>query len=272
MKKVIAIVLLVVLLVSCGCTLSGCKKTDATDWEYIKQKGYITVGYDNAFPPMGFVDESGKDVGFDLDLAKAVGDYLKIDVKLQPINWATKEGELQGKNIDLIWNGYTITPKRQEQVSFSVPYLKNEQVLVIRKEDATKYTSIQSLAGKQIIAQSGSTAVDVIKEEATLKNCPLTELADNVMIMNELVLKYGEGAVMDYVVANYILAKNAEYGEKLIVVKNVSLEYEEYGIGIRKEDTETVKKINEALNALNKNGELKKLADKWGLTELLLVK
>lgn len=271
MKKVLAIVLVIVLALGSLFALSACGNS-GSDWEYIKKKGYITVGYDNAFPPMGFIDEAtGKDVGFDLDLAQAVGDYLKIEVKFQPIDWSTKEAELTAKNIDLIWNGYTITDKRKNAVNFSVPYLKNDQVLVIRKEDEAKYTSIASLTGASLLAQSGSTAVDVIANDDVLKNCKLSELKDNVMIMNELSIKYADAAVMDFVVANYILSQNNSYSAKLMVVESVSLEYEEYGIGIRKGADDTTEKINEALLALKKEGKLKELAEKWGLTDLLLV-
>lgn len=250
---------------------AGCGN-DVGDWEYIEKKGEIVVGYDNSFPPMGFVDpKTKKDVGFDLDLAVAIGETLGVKVKLQPIGWSKKEFELKSKNIDLIWNGYTVTDKRKEQVNFSTPYLKNEQVAVVKITDKDKYSSIEKMAGAKMLAQEGSTALDAIAADAVLSKNSLTQLGDNVMILNELNLGIADVAVMDYVVVNYLLSQDNEFAKKLMVVEDIALLSEEYGIGIRKGADDTTKKVNDALAEMKNNGKLLEIAKKWGLENLLLV-
>ncbi|MEG2116138.1 MAG: transporter substrate-binding domain-containing protein [Clostridia bacterium] len=271
MKKLISVLLVVCMLAVSIFTFAGCGG-EKTDWDYIKDKGVLVVGYDNSFPPMGFVDSvTKKDVGFDLDLANAVGEALGVKVKLQPIVWSTKETELASKNIDLIWNGYTITDKRKAQVNFSTPYLKNEQVIVVKKTDKEKYSTIDKMAGAKLTAQEGSTALDAIAANEVLVKNTLVQLADNVQILNELKLGYTDIAVMDYVVVNYLLSQDNDFAKQLVVVEGIALENEEYGVGIRKGDEETTKKINEALASLKKSGKLQEVAKKWGLENLLLV-
>lgn len=271
MKKVVSIIVAVCLLTMTVFSFGGCK-AEKSDWEYIKEKGEIIVGYDNSFPPMGFVDEvTKKDVGFDLDLAVAVGEILGIKVKLQPIVWGQKEMELASKSIDLIWNGYTITDKRMGQVNFSTPYLKNEQVIVVKKTDKEKYSSIEKMEGVKILAQDGSTAVDAIQADAVLSKNKLTQLPDNVQILYELNMGMADIAVMDYVVVNYLFSQDNAFAKDLVMVEDVALLSEKYGIGIRKGADDTTAKINEALAQLKQNGKLAEVAKKWGLEDLLLV-
>ena len=94
----------------------------------------LTVGLDDTFPPMGFRDDNGDLVGFDIDLAKEVGERLDIEMDFQAIDWSLKETELYAGNIDLIWNGYTVTPEREEKVLFSEPYMENSQMIVVAED------------------------------------------------------------------------------------------------------------------------------------------
>ena len=246
-----------------------------------KRSDKIIVGYDNHFAPMGF-SQDGQDVGFDLDIAKAVGEELGLEFEFQAINWKQKEFELKAKSIDLIWNGYTITEDRKEQVAFSDPYLKNEQVVVIRKSDKDTYTSAESLVGKKLIWQNGSSAKDAVAGYAdadgnkifadTLSEENYTQLDDNVMILQDLnMANEHAAAVMDSVVANYYLSISEDFKANLMVIPDLVLAEEEYGIGLRKEDTELLAKINGALKTLKANGKLDEIAEKWGLSDLLLI-
>ena len=271
MKKIIATLLVVIIALTSVLTMSGCAKSDMTDWEYIEDKGTLIVGYDNAFAPMGFIDiATGKDVGFDLDLANAVGEKLGIKIELKPITWTTKELELKAKNIDLIWNGYTITPEREAMVDFTVPYMKNEQVVVINKKNADKYSTVESMKGALTMAQGGSTAINAIEGNEYLKDNELKELEQNPMILLELQLGLVDVAVMDYVVASYLLAQDTSTYNEVMIVEDVSLVGEEYGIGARK-DGDTSEMINKALAELKEDGTLMEIAEKWGLVDLILV-
>lgn len=105
----------------------GCSNNSS---ESTLDKDTLIVGIDDAFAPLGFKDESGEITGFDIDLAKELAKRLNKKIIFQPIDWTMKESELKSGNIDLIWNGYTITDERKNKVDFSVPYLKNKQVIV----------------------------------------------------------------------------------------------------------------------------------------------
>ncbi|MDD3171170.1 MAG: transporter substrate-binding domain-containing protein [Bacilli bacterium] len=131
------------------------------DWDYITNKGKIIVGY-TVFAPIAY--EEGKElIGFDIDLARAVFTELGIEVVFQVINWDTKEFELDSKTIDLIWNGLTINEERQESMAISIPYLTNKQVAVIRKEDSSKYQSLDDMKDAIIAVESGSAAQSCVE-------------------------------------------------------------------------------------------------------------
>ena len=128
--------------------LVGCSNTneDSKDANSATDKEKLIVGIDDTFAPLGFRDEKNEIVGFDIDMAKAAAEKMDVEVKIQPIDWKTKENELNSGRIDLIWNGYTITDERKEKVLFTKPYLKNSQVVVtLADSDLTK---IDDLAGK----------------------------------------------------------------------------------------------------------------------------
>ena len=131
--------------------------TDAekADWEYIVGKGKFTVGY-TLFAPIAYEDDNGDLIGFDIELAKAVAEYLELDVEFQVIDWDAKEALLKAMSIDCIWNGMTITEERIEKMEVSIPYMNNKQVAVIRKADAELYKTTADMAEATVGAESGS--------------------------------------------------------------------------------------------------------------------
>ena len=137
----------------------------AEDWEYIKGQGKFIVGY-TLFAPIAYKDNDGNLIGFDIELAKAVGAKLGVKVEFKEINWATKEAELESKAIDCIWNGMTITEERQAAMAVSMPYMNNKQVAVIRKEDKDLYKTTDDMKKAIIGAEDGSAGMScVVKEE-----------------------------------------------------------------------------------------------------------
>ena len=136
-------------------------------WDKIVEKGEIVLGMDDAFPPMGYTDTTtGEIIGFDVDVATEVFSRLGVELKLQPIEWSTKEMELDGGNVDLLWNGYSYTEERAEKQTLSDAYMKNNQVILV-KEDSS-YQSLADLAGKSLGVQSDSSAESALEsEEAT---------------------------------------------------------------------------------------------------------
>ena len=133
---------------------------EQADWNYIQGRGKFIVGY-TLFAPIAY-EENGKLIGFDIDLAKAVAEYLELDVDFQVIEWSTKEAKLDAKTIDCIWNGMTITPEREEKMEVSIPYMNNKQVAIIRKADAELYKNTDDMADALIGAEDGSAGMGCV--------------------------------------------------------------------------------------------------------------
>lgn len=241
--------------------LSGCKKAKDTDdsWEAVKAKGEFVLGLDDSFPPMGFRDENGEIVGFDIDLAKEVCSRLGINLRLQPINWSAKEQELNTKNIDCIWNGLTITPERREVILFTKPYMNNRQVLVVRADSG--YTTLADFAGKKLGLQAGSSANDALDSAAEFK-ASLGEVVafdDNMTALMDLELGGVDVVLMDEIVARFYIQQRS----KNYRVLEEALASEEYGVGFRKEDRKLMEKIEETLMAMAEDGTMAAISARW---------
>lgn len=178
--------------------------------QYVLDKGTLVMGLDASFPPMGFMDEKGNIVGFDVDLAKEVASRMGVELVLQPIDWNAKEMELNGKNIDVIWNGMSINEERLAAMTFAKPYLANSQVIIVAEGSDVK--SKADLAGKVVGLQEGSTAVEAVEAEPEVMAtfAELQKYADNVSAFADLKSGRLDAVVMDEVVARYLLAKDAE--------------------------------------------------------------
>jgi polar amino acid transport system substrate-binding protein len=148
-------------------TVADPTEAELVDFNYIMEQGKFIVGY-TEFAPIAYKDNDGNLIGFDIELAKAVAEYLQVNVEFKLINWNTKEAELESKTIDCIWNGMTITEERQEAMEITIPYLNNKQVAVIRKADKDKYTDTESMKGAIMGAEAGSageSCILVVEEE-----------------------------------------------------------------------------------------------------------
>ena len=244
-------ILLGIIMGSISFTLLACNKKEIKS---VMDKNEVIVGLDDAFAPMGFKDESGEIVGFDVDLAKEVGDRLGKKVVFQPIDWSMKESELNNGNIDFIWNGYTITEERKEKVNFSEAYLNNKQVIVTLANSDINAKS--DLSGKKVGAQSESSAIEAMEKDTelyeSLSGGEAITFEDNNQALMDL-----EAGRIDAVVADEILVKYyiKLKGEDKFKVLTEDFGSEEYGVGIRKGDAETVEAINNAFE------EIKAVAD-----------
>ena len=158
MKKLTA-----VLLLSAGALLAACGKQEPATPVAAPAPAAITkivVGLDDNFPPMGFRDKENKLIGFDIDLAREAAKRLGAEVEFKPIDWNAKAAELNGKRVDALWNGLTITEKRKENIAFTTPYLENRQIVVVVAKSPLK--SKADLAGKVVGLQEGSSAVEAV--------------------------------------------------------------------------------------------------------------
>ena len=220
--------------------------------------GTLIVGFDQDFPPMGFVGDNGEYTGFDLDLAKEVASRLGLEYKAQPVAWDSKDMELESGNIDCIWNGFTITG-REDDYTWTTPYMANKQVFVVANDSDIK--SQADLAGKVVEVQADSSAEAALKENqdrAKTVGQLLTTPDYNTAFMD---LEQGavDAVAMDVIVAGYqIKQRNADFK-----ILDDSLSEEEYGIGFKKGNTELRDKVQGALEEMAADGTLAKISDEW---------
>ena len=252
-------VLLGIIIGSMSFSLLACSKKEIKS---VMDKDKIIVGLDDAFAPMGFKNESGEIVGFDVDLAKEVGQRLDKEVVFQPIDWSMKESELNSGNIDFIWNGYTITEERKEKVDFSEAYLNNKQVIVTLT--TTDINSKSDLADKKVGAQSESSAIEAMEKDMELYESFYGGEAITFEDNNQALMDLEAGRI-DAVVADEILVKYyiKLKGEDKFKVLTENFGSEEYGVGIRKGDIETVEAVNNAFEEMKKDGKMAEISQKW---------
>lgn len=257
MKKWIAAALGAVMLTA---TLSGCGQ-DASDWDYIQKKGTLVIGY-TVFEPMNYMDENGNLIGFDTELAEAVCDKLGVKPEFVEIDWDNKIMELNSKKIDCAWNGMTILDELKDSIDFSMPYSENYQACVIRKTDADKYKSTADMVSARIGVESGSAGETTVKQDENLSKANITSLTAQRNTLLELKAGTLDVAVIDGVMAKAMVGDNTDFSD-LMVVPDLQLSKEEYGIGFRKNSPETVEKVNEALQELANEGKIQELAEKY---------
>lgn len=239
--------------------MTACSAGGGADesWSKVESTGKLVMGFDEAFPPMGFKDSDGTHKGFDIDVAKEVASRLGIELVLQPINWTQKESELKAGSVDMLWNGYTITEDRKEQVNFTDAYLNNRQVVVVMADSA--YQTVEDLAGKKLGIQAGSSAAEALAGDPDFKDSvDVVEFDENMMALLDLSNGGVDCVLMDEVVANYYITKGDGYR-----VLDKELAREEYGIGFRKEDQTLRDKVNDTLIEMAKDGKMAEISTTW---------
>lgn len=250
---------------------SAADSTDSTaseggDWQYIADKGNFVAGI-TLFEPMNYYDENGELTGFETEFTKAVCEKLGVEAKFQEIEWDKKEIELNAKTIDAIWNGLTVTEERKENMGFSKSYVRNKQVVVIKADNKDEYTDEASMAGASCAAESGSAGQTAIETSPVLSQNEFVGASAQKDVLLEVKAGTVELGVLDYVMAKASIGEGTDYSD-LMIVEGVELAPEEYAIGMRKGDTETIEKVNGAIDELVADGTLKALAEKYGLADV----
>ena len=263
MKKIISVMLIAAAMLM---RLASCSQK--TDWEYIGSKGTLKIGV-TIFKPMNYKDENNNWVGFETEFAQAVSEKLGVKAEFVKIDWSKKVVELKSKTIDCVWNGMTVKEELKAEMDMSQSYMNNWQVVVIRKADAEKYTTLESMAGAKTVAESESAGESTIKaNEGLAKN--YTSVDSQVKALMEVKSGTADIAVVDYVMAKSSTGDGTDYSELQMVEGIEQFSYEEYAIGFRKNSPETVKKVNDAINALIADGTLNKIAEKYGVAPQLI--
>ena len=220
--------------------------------------GTLIVGFDQDFPPMGFVGDDGEYTGFDLELAQEVAKRLGLEYKAQPIAWDSKDALLKSGEIDCIWNGFTMNG-REDEYTWSEPYLDNQQVFVVRADSGIN--SEKDLAGKTVDVQTDSSAEAALKEapELTATFKELLTTADYNTAFMDLEQGAVDAIAMDVIVAGYqIQQRNADFK-----ILDDSLSEEEYGVGFKKGNTELRDKVQSTLEEMAEDGTLQEVSEKW---------
>ena len=270
MKKislaVFAMMMVAMLAVFAGCSSSSDTNSGTADsgtaqdnsLQNVLDKGTLVLGLDDSFPPMGFRDENNNIVGFDIDVATEVANRMGVELKLQPIEWSTKEMELNTGSVDCLWNGLSIDDERKQAMDLSEPYMTNRMVLVVLND--SEYTDQASLAGKTIGVQNGSTAEKILEESDFSKTIGNTiGFKDNVTAFMELETKGIDAIFMDEVVANYaITSQNKDFK-----VLEDGLTEEEYAVGFKKGNTEIKNEVQKYIDEMKADGTMTQISEKW---------
>lgn len=246
-----------------GCTQLASNPT-VDNWDKYQQQKSITVGFDNTFVPMGFEEKNGNYAGFDIELAQYVSKKLGITVHFQPIDWDMKETELQNGTIDAIWNGYSATDERREKVAFTIPYMQNTQILVVKKTSGIH--SVEDMTGKVLGAQNGSSGMlDFEEHPEVLKNRVKGGDSDQYQSVNEAIIDLKndriDALLIDRVYADYYLTTEGIADEYDTIPSG--FESESFAVGVRPADKKLLEALNEAFKELYQEGIFQQISEKW---------
>ncbi len=258
MKKIIAIILALLMVMSlCACGSTAAKEEPKKE-ESKAEAQKLIVGFDAEFPPFGFMAADGSYDGFDLAMAEELCKRLGWEFEAVPIDWNSKDAELSAGNINCIWNGFTCTG-REDQYTWSDAYVDNSIVLVVKADSGI--AAMADLAGKTVMSQAASSATDAINGNEAFKNSlkEVVELADYNSGFMELKQGTVDAIAADLGVATYQIANNE--GDYVILEETVSTE--QYAVGFLKGNTELRDAVNAELLKMAEDGTMKTIAENY---------
>ncbi len=259
MKNKVAILLLSILMLIP--LFSGCTSTTKEDksLEGIKERGEFIVGLDDSFPPMGFKDEKGEIVGFDIDLAKEVGGRMGVKVVFKPVDWDGVLLSLKNKEIDVIWNGLTITEERKKEIDFSNIYLENRQIIIVKSN--SNINNKADLNGKIVGLQLGSSSEIALNTDEKIVNSlkEIKKFSNNTEALMDLNAGRVDAVVIDEVVGRYYMEKK----KGLYKVLEENFGKESYGVGFRKEDIKFREEVDKILEEMKKDQSAENISKRW---------
>lgn len=281
MKKFFALIMAMAMMVSmvaCGSngaseTTSASDNTSAassvaastaeteSDLDYVLNKGTLVVGITD-FEPMDYKDENGNWIGFDADMATAFAKSLGVAVEFVEINWDNKVLELNGKTIDCVWNGMTLTDEVTSSMETSKAYCNNGQVVIVPADKAGDYQDVESVKSLSFAVEAGS-AGEAEVSALGASFTPVTAQADALM---EVAAGTSEAAVIDSLMAAAMVGEGTGYAD---LTYTVQLNSEEYGVGFRK-GSELAQKLNEFFDAALADGTMMQTAETYGVQAAII--
>ena len=246
---------------SSGVASSGQQPAAGSDLEYVKGKGALIVGI-TEFEPMDYKDANGEWIGFDADLARAFAESLGVTAEFQLIEWDSKVMELEGKTLDVVWNGMTLTDDVKAAMECSNPYFNNAQVVIVKKDVADQYQTAESIADLQFAVESGSAGQEILDE----MNIGYTATQDQATALLEVQSGTADAAVIDYLMAAAMTGEGTSYAD---LTFTVSLNDEQYGVGFRK-GSDLAAALNEFFKTSYADGTMQQIADTYKIGDKLV--
>ncbi len=259
MKKILSVVLCLVMAVL---MLAGCgAKKEQTDMEAVKAKGKLVVGITD-FAPMDYKDENGEWIGFDADMAKGFAESLGVAVEFVEIDWDNKILELDGKTVDCIWNGMTLTDEVKSAMDCSNAYCNNAQVVIVPAAKAEEYKTVDSLKDLKFAVEAGSAG----EKEVTALGLSCTPVKAQADALMEVAAGTSDAAVIDSLMAAAMVGEGTGYAD---LTYTVGLNSEEYGVGFRK-GSDLVAALNDYFKASYAAGTMQTCAETYSVQAALI--
>lgn len=259
MKKIISLMLVILLMLSCLAGCGGSGSGSDSDLKNIQDKGKLVVGITD-YAPMDYLDENGEWTGFDAEFARLFAKEIGVECEFFVLtDWGMKFQELSSKNIDVVWNGMTITDEVKLNSNCSNPYVINAQVVVMKSDVVGNYTDIESLKDLKFAVENGSAG------QAALDDNGITGyviLQDQPKALMEVAAGTSDACVIDITMANAMTGEGTNYAD---LAAGISLTSEEYGVAFRK-DSDVTAKFNDLMAKWMADGTLDALAEKYSLT------
>lgn len=240
---------------------SGSSSSEESDVAYVKDKGTLVIGITD-FAPMDYKDESGEWIGFDADMAKAFAESLGVKAEFVEIDWDNKIMELDGKTIDCVWNGMTLTDEVKSSMSCSNAYCNNAQIVIVPKDKADQYQDTDSLKDLSFAVEAGSAGEEQVKS-LDLKYTAVKAQADALM---EVAAGTSDAAVIDSLMAAAMVGEGTSYAD---LTYTVGLNNEEYGVGFRK-GSDLTAALNDFFATSDKDGSMAKIAETYSVQAALI--
>ena len=260
MKKFLALILAGIMcagVTSCGKKEVSDNTETESDLAYVTEKGTLTVGV-TEYEPMDYRDENGEWTGFDAEFAAEVAKLMGVEVEFVEIDWDNKFLELDSKSIDCIWNGMTITDEVNLNTACSIPYAKNEQVVVMNKDKVEDYKDNDSMKDLKFAVESGS-AAEAVADELGFNIVAVKAQSDALM---EVQSGSTDACIIDITMAESMTGEGTSYAN---LAKGLSLTKEEYGIGFRK-GSDIKEAVDGYIKELMENGKLDELSEKYSVS------
>lgn len=262
MKRIITLFFIFIFAISCSKTQTQNTEVSSADnsLQKVKENGKLVLGLDDTLAPMGFRDDNGEIVGFDIDLAREVANRLGVELEAKPIDWSSAILSLKKGDVDVVWNGFAVNESRKQQVNFTKPYLYN-RLMIAKYSDRDDINSKEELKGKIVGVQSGSSNYETLVNDPVSKEIKEIRQYDSyVNAFLDLEAKRIDAVIVDEIVARYYISKeNADF--TLLEDKPITSQY--LSVGLRKTDTELLNAIDKALDDMRADGKAAEISTKW---------